>query len=125
LSKDLKKELGKRAVIVRKGDKVKIVRGDQKKKEGKIVNVEYETGRIFVEKIVRKKADGTEIPIPINTSNAIVVELDQTDEKRFPRTKNPAKTIEKKEAKNTEDYIWAEEKPKPKAEKKSEKKKVE
>ncbi len=35
LSKELRKEIGKRSLTVRSGDKVKVMRGGQKKKEGK------------------------------------------------------------------------------------------
>ncbi len=102
LSKELRKSLGKRAVPVRKNDKVKVVRGKQKGKSGKIVRVDKKKGRVFIEKIGRKKSNGTEILIPIHASNIIVLELETKDEKRFKRIKTIKKAGKKEEEKKGE-----------------------
>ncbi|MEM2174567.1 MAG: 50S ribosomal protein L24 [Candidatus Micrarchaeia archaeon] len=75
LSKDLQKKIKKRSIRVRKGDKVKIVRGDFRGKEGKVVNVSLKKCKIFVEGVTRKKARGQEVLVPIDPSNVIIVEL--------------------------------------------------
>ena len=76
---------------MRKNDEVVVVRGEHTGKRGKIIGVRYPTGRILIEKIVRKKSDGTEIPVAIDASNVQVVELDRTDKRRTlalqPKTK--------------------------------------
>ncbi len=82
LSKDLRKKYGKRAVRIRKGDKVKILRGDFKGHVGKVVEVDMKRLRIHVEGVTRKKADGTEVYIPIHPSNVMIVELGEVDEVR-------------------------------------------
>ena len=93
LDEKLSKEFSKRSISVRKGDTVKVLRGTHKGKEGKIFSVETKSGRIFIEKIILKKSNGKEKPVPIQPSNVIVVDLDRTDRKRF---KNTVKTVEKK-----------------------------
>jgi large subunit ribosomal protein L24 len=93
LDEKLAKELGKRSISVRKGDTVKIVRGENKGKEGKIVSVNTADGRIFIEKIVVRRSNGKEKPLPLQPSNVIVIDLERTDRKRF---KAVSKSAEKK-----------------------------
>ncbi|MEW6295414.1 MAG: 50S ribosomal protein L24 [Candidatus Diapherotrites archaeon] len=82
LSKELRKELKKRALQVRAGDKAKIMKGKFKKKEGKITKVNHKKGLVFIEKITRKKSDGTETFIPLKASNLMLIELERKDERR-------------------------------------------
>ncbi len=89
LSKELRKETGKRSLMVKKGDKIKIMRGQHKKKEGKILQVDHKKAKIFIEKITRKKADGTEKLIPFKASNLVLLELERKDDKRLKRAKQP------------------------------------
>lgn len=92
LDEKLAKELNKRSIGVRKGDTVKIVRGENKGKEGKISSVDTVKKRIYIEKVVVRRSNGQEKPLPIQPSNVIVTDLDRSDRKRF-------KTTTKKEAK--------------------------
>jgi len=87
LSKTLRKEIGKRSFTIRKGDDVKVMRGDYKGKTGKIASVNYSRQRILIEKLTRKKSDGTEVMVPFKTSNLQIESLDKSDEKRFKRQK--------------------------------------
>ena len=82
LSKELQKELGIKRLYVRKGDVVRIVRGDWKGHEGKVVEVDLKRGRIFVEGVTIKKADGTEVFYPIHPSKVVIVKLGEIDEVR-------------------------------------------
>jgi large subunit ribosomal protein L24 len=75
LSKELREKMKKRSIRVKKGDKVKILRGNFKGKEGKIVKVDLKECKIFIEGITRKKARGQEILVPIDPSNVLVTEL--------------------------------------------------
>ena len=101
LSRELKRELNQRSIPLRKEDKVKIMRGSHKSKEGKIIKVNYTKGFVFVEKIIRKKADGTEVSVPIRASNVMVIGLYRDDNRRVKRKtlKKVVKT-DKKEAKD-------------------------
>jgi len=82
LSKELRKELGLKRLYVRKGDVVKIVRGDWKGHEGKVVDVDLKRGRIFVEGVTIKKADGTDVFYPIHPSKVVIVKLGEVDDVR-------------------------------------------
>ncbi|MFH1544533.1 MAG: 50S ribosomal protein L24 [archaeon] len=99
LSKGLKKELNQRSLAVRSGDTVKIMRGKKKKKSGKVTKVDYKKGVIFIEKMVRKKADGTEILVPFKASNLMITDLELKDDKRFKRKKIKLKAKEEAEGK--------------------------
>lgn len=74
-----------RAVPVRKGDVVKILRGDDAGKEGKVATVDYRDLRIEIEGITHAKSDGTQVAKPIHPSNVIIVKLDETDPRRLER----------------------------------------
>ncbi len=82
LSKDLIKKYKKRAVPVRKGDTVKIVRGKFKKKAGKIEKVLLKRTLVYVENIQNIKRDGSKTYIPIHPSNLIIIELNLEDKER-------------------------------------------
>lgn len=83
LSGDMKKKLGKKNVRVRSGDKVKILRGQFKGKEGKVESVDLGNFRVYIEKIEQFKKDGTKTYYPIHPSNVMVTEANTEDKKRF------------------------------------------
>jgi ribosomal protein uL24 len=58
LSKDLKTKYDVRSVPVRKGDTVKVMRGTQKGREGKVQAVYRKKWCLHIEKIVREKTNG-------------------------------------------------------------------
>ncbi|MCX6804388.1 MAG: 50S ribosomal protein L24, partial [Candidatus Diapherotrites archaeon] len=91
LNEKLSKELLCRSIPVRKGDTVKIVRGEFSGKEAKITSVNRKSRKIFVEKIVRKKSNGQEWQVPIDASNVIVIDIDRTDRKRIAKKKEEKK----------------------------------
>ncbi|MBI4052584.1 MAG: 50S ribosomal protein L24 [Candidatus Diapherotrites archaeon] len=96
VAKELRKEIGKRTIIVKEGDKAKVERGAHKGHEGKVTEVNYRKNFVFIEKLVRKKADGKEVPLRIRPSNIIIVETDSKDRKRF-KEKKESKVKKKKE----------------------------
>ena len=83
LNEKLAKELGRRSLPIKKGDTVKIMRGAFAGKEGKIIDTERAGGRVYVEKIVRKKSDGAEVKVAIDASKVLITDIDRTDRKRF------------------------------------------
>lgn len=103
LCKELRKKYGKRAIPLRKGDEVKIMKGKFKKKRGKITRVDYGKRKVFIEKINMKKADGSEIPVPFQASSLLVMSLMLDDERRLKKKKSreakEEKAREKKEEK--------------------------
>jgi len=91
LSKELRKKYGKRSIMARKGDVIKVMRGQFSGKTGKITGINIKTGRITVEGIENIKKDGTKRQYPLQPSNLMFTELN-TDEK-----KRQAKLVGKKE----------------------------
>ena len=85
LSRDLRKEVGRRSLEGRKGDTVKVMRGNKNVngKQGKITGILRPKRMVFVEGIVRKKTDGTEKPVPLRPSNLLLVAIDTKDERRI------------------------------------------
>jgi large subunit ribosomal protein L24 len=85
LNEKLSEELKKRSLSLRKGDKVKIIRGEFKGKEGKITLIDRKKLRVAIEKIVRKKSDGAEYNVLIAPSNLLIIDIDKSDKKRFKK----------------------------------------
>src|SRR3989344_5243032 len=82
LSKELRKKYGKRSFPVRKGDEVKIMVGEFKKKNGKIDLIDIKNYRVTIEGIQRTKKDGTKIKVYFHPSNLQVIELNLDDKNR-------------------------------------------
>ncbi|MEL9998826.1 MAG: 50S ribosomal protein L24 [Thermoplasmata archaeon] len=90
LSNELFAKYGVRSISVRKGDTVKIVRGNFKGFEGKISNVDLKKMKINVENVLINKADKKQKPRWIDPSNVIITKLDLSDKKRLEKLKNLA-----------------------------------
>ena len=97
LSKELRKKYGKRNIPLHKGDKVKIMRGEFKKKTGKIDAVSLKKLKVMVEGIFRTKKDGTKVSVYLDPSNLQIQELNLDDKKRM-KVKEEKKTEEKQTA---------------------------
>jgi len=82
LSRELREKYKIRNLPVRVGDKVRIMRGDFKGHEGKVVEVDLKRYRIYVEGATLRKTNGTEVFYPIHPSNVMIIELNLDDEKR-------------------------------------------
>ena len=83
LSKDLIKKHNRRSITARKGDEVEIMRGNYKKKRGKISRIDLKKLKIYIEGITRKKVAGTEIPVAFEPSNLRIIDLNFGDKKRL------------------------------------------
>lgn len=86
LSESLRQKHGVRAVGLRVGDKVRVMRGTHKGKEGKIERVDTKNYKVFVQKIEHVKREGGNSPYPLAPSNLLVVDL-QNEKRRFAATK--------------------------------------
>ena len=82
LSKELRKKYNKRSVVLRKGDKVTVMRGSNKGKSGKIKEIEIRNLKVLVDGVDRVKKDGSKIDIRLQPSNLMVTELVLDDKKR-------------------------------------------
>lgn len=82
LSPELKASRGVRAIPVRSGDAVRIMRGDHKGFEGKVTRIDRKKYRIYVEGLTREKVDGTTILVPIHPSKVMITNLNLEDKWR-------------------------------------------
>ncbi|MEM2564172.1 MAG: 50S ribosomal protein L24 [Candidatus Bathyarchaeia archaeon] len=82
LSEELRKTYRTRSLPVRTGDTVRVLRGDYKGVEGKVMRVDRKKYRVFIEGITREKADGTTILVPIHPSKVEITRLNLDDELR-------------------------------------------
>ncbi len=81
LSKELRKKQNKRNIQVRKGDKVKIMRGKFKGQVGKILEVNIKSSLVIAEGIQAKKRDGSKVNIKLQPSNLQIIELSERSKK--------------------------------------------
>jgi len=82
LSKELRTKYGRRNIVVIKGDKVKVLRGQYKGRENKVERVDIKSTRVYITGIDRQKKDGSKSIIPIQPSNLMITELKLDDKKR-------------------------------------------
>jgi large subunit ribosomal protein L24 len=97
LSPELRASRGVRAIPVRSGDAVRIMRGDHKGFEGKVTRIDRRKYRIYVEGLTREKVDGTTILVPIHPSKAMITNLNLEDKWRkqvLERKRKAPKTVE-------------------------------
>ncbi len=99
LSKELQEKYGVKRLPVRKGDKVRVVRGDFKGVENQVVRVDLKRYRIYIDGVVIEKADKTPVFRPIHPSKVVIVDLKLDDWRRkiIERRTRAAKTEEAEE----------------------------
>merc|ERR1719152_842599 len=97
LSKELRTKYDCKSVPVRKGDSVLIKCGSKeggvKGKTGKVLTVYRRRWCIHVEKVVRDKKNGSQVPIPIDASNCEItaLKLDKSRKELLKRRNKSAK----------------------------------
>jgi large subunit ribosomal protein L24 len=82
LSPSLKIEYGARSMPVRRDDTVTITKGDRKLTEGKVLRVDSERSKIYIEGVTRNRMDGSMVQIPIRPENVMITRLELGDDKR-------------------------------------------
>lgn len=75
LSKELRTKLKKRALRVRKGDKVKVMRGTHKNKTGTVDRIDTTRMKVYITGVEHTRKDGTKTPYPIHPSNLLIQEI--------------------------------------------------
>ncbi len=85
LSKTLRTKLKtkKRAVLIHKRDKVKIMRGPGMGKEARVTRVNVNRRKVFTDAVMVKNARGTEVAVPLEASNLLLIELEPTQERKL------------------------------------------
>jgi len=82
LAEDLREEYGVRSMVVRKGDLVRIMRGQFRDTEAKVTRVDYSKIRVYVDAATTTKADGKEVPVALHPSNLLITKLELDDDRR-------------------------------------------
>ena len=82
LSKELRKKHGLRSIGVRKGDEVKVARGQFKKKTGKVERVDLKKSKVYVTGIEVIKKDGSKVLFGLPASNLILQSINTDDKMR-------------------------------------------
>jgi large subunit ribosomal protein L26e len=93
LSKELRAKHGVRSVPVRKGDEVKILRGDRKGQKGKVTQVYRKKWAVYVEKQEKQKANGQAYNIPFQASKLMITKLHAGAKSRLARLEQTQKTL--------------------------------
>ena len=91
LHKTLREKYGARNLPLRKGDKVKVMRGYFKGKESIVEKVDRKKGIALMENVRVSKKDGSEVPVGIKTSNLQIVSVHTDDKKRFKKQSKESK----------------------------------
>lgn len=82
LSSELRTKFGVRNVQLRKGDKIKVLRGQYVKKEGKVERVNLKRQQVYVNGVDYVKKDGNKVFVPLHPSNLMIIDLVLDDKKR-------------------------------------------
>ncbi|TRO54096.1 50S ribosomal protein L24, partial [Candidatus Bathyarchaeota archaeon] len=105
LAPELVRSKGVKSLPVKKGDTVRVVRGDHIGFEGKVSRVDMKRYRIFLEGLTREKVDGTNIFVSVHPSKVMIknLKLDDKWRKAIVERKKELELpkIEKKVAKPT------------------------
>ena len=127
LSPELAASKKAKSLPVRKGDTVRVVRGDHIGFEGKVSRVDLKNYRIFLEGLTREKVDGTNIFVSVHPSKVIIknLKLDDKWRKVILERKKPLEPKKEKKEKKVKKPKKAVEKPAEKAVEAEEEKAVE
>ena len=82
LDASLRKTHSKRSLAVRKGDTIKVVRGQHKGKTGVVERVSLTYQKVYVKGISNQKRDGSTSLIALEPSNLVLTKL-EADKKRL------------------------------------------
>jgi len=97
LSKELRQKYARRAFQLRKGDSVKIMNGEFKKKTGKVSIVDVGNARAAIEGIQITKKDGSKVNAWFPVCKLMITEMNMDDKMRSDSIKKePTKKIENK-----------------------------
>ncbi len=83
LSKELREKYGKRSIPLRRGDEVKIMRGEFKGTVGKVVKIDTKKYKVYVDTVKKKRSIGTEYLVPLSPSNLMILKLNLDDKYRM------------------------------------------
>lgn len=83
---------------MRKGDTVRIGRGDFSGVEGKVSDIDTARQRLFVEGVTREKVSGTSEKVSVHCTKVMITKLNLDDKWRADTLKESKSTAKKSEA---------------------------
>mmetsp|Transcript_8004 Transcript_8004/g.18260 ORF Transcript_8004/g.18260 Transcript_8004/m.18260 type:complete len:109 (-) Transcript_8004:749-1075(-) len=75
LSKELKRSLKKKNLILKKNYEIIVKRGDFKGKTGKVIQIKPEQQKVFVDKITKSKSEKSNVFIPLKPSKIQIIKI--------------------------------------------------
>ncbi len=84
-SEVIREELGTRSIQLKVGDRVRVMRGDEKGKEGIVSDIDREEEKVYVHGIIVERTDGTEREIALRPSNLQVQAMNIEDDMRMEK----------------------------------------
>ena len=99
LSPELRKKYLFRSIRLRTGDKVRVMRGSNKGKEVKVVDIDVKLGKVYLDKIEVTRTDGNVAKIPFNPSNLMIIDLNLNDKKRKLKIESKLSVVKSKVSK--------------------------
>jgi large subunit ribosomal protein L24 len=97
LDEFLQEEHGLRSLVIKKGDLVRIMRGQFRDTESKVTSVSYKKGVVYLDNTTITKADGKETAVPIHPSNLMLVKLEMDEERQTIIESKVMKIVESEE----------------------------
>ena len=85
LSKELRQKYKKRSARVVKGDVVKVMRGEYKDVDGKVLKVSTQSNSVSIEGIKKEKRQGDKFDVYIHASNVMITSLNTNDSWRMAK----------------------------------------
>jgi len=83
LAKNLMNQWKRRSLPVRKGDEVKVMRGEFKGTIGKISEVDLKKSKVYIENVKRRKVSGEEVHVPLRPSSLLLINPVTDDQRRL------------------------------------------
>ena len=90
-----------RTATVRKGDTVRVLRGEYAGISGKVLEVNSRTRKVTVDGVTVTKAKATQVARPLDPSNLVITKLDLTDPKRREKLGASEADVEREDAKES------------------------
>ena len=82
LSPNLKTQYGARTMPIIEDDTVTITKGDRKLTEGKVLRVNTNNAKVYIEGVTRTRLDGSTVQIPTRAENVMITKLKLDDDWR-------------------------------------------
>merc|ERR1712070_410334 len=103
LNKDLAQKYHVKSMPIRKDDEVIVVRGSNRGREGKVIQVYRKKYVIHIERVTREKSNGSTVNVGIHPSNVVITKLKlDKDRRAILDRKNTQENAEKGKGKYTD-----------------------